>query len=227
MTATRKIDVAPPPLENGDRLTREEFEIRYEAMPRLKKAELIEGVVYFATSVRASHGEAHGTLATLLGVFSAYTSGIFIADNSTVRLDENNEPQPDVLMCIDADKGGSARIDEDDFIAGAPELILEIATSDSAYDLYDKKEAYRHNGVQEYVVWTARERSLSWFALSSDEYIALEPDESGIIRSRVFPGLWLNVDAFVAGDLALVYETLQNGIADKSHQAFVKKLSQG
>ena len=225
MTATRKIDVAPPPLENGERLTREAFEIRYEAMPRLKKAELVEGVVYFATSVRASHGEAHGVLATLLGIFSAYTSGTFIADNSTVRLDENNEPQPDVLMCIDADKGGSARIDEDDFIAGAPELILEVATSASAYDLYDKKEAYRRNGVREYVVWVVRGRSLSWFALQSGEYVELAPDESGIIRSQVFPGLWLNVDAFIAGDLALVYETLQTGISDGSHQAFVKKLS--
>ncbi len=28
-----------PPLENGDRLNRDEFEQRYEAMPSLKKAE--------------------------------------------------------------------------------------------------------------------------------------------------------------------------------------------
>jgi len=46
-----------PPLESGDRLTRQEFERRYQAMPNIQKAELIEGVVYVASPVRAtSHG---------------------------------------------------------------------------------------------------------------------------------------------------------------------------
>jgi hypothetical protein len=40
-----------PPLENGDRLTRPEFERRYQAMPHIKKAELIEGVVYSRLAV--------------------------------------------------------------------------------------------------------------------------------------------------------------------------------
>ena len=39
-----------PPLENGDRLTVAEFERRYEAMPELKKAELINGVVHIPSS---------------------------------------------------------------------------------------------------------------------------------------------------------------------------------
>ena len=47
-------DTATLPLENGDRLTRAEFERRYAAMPRLKKAELIEGIVYVPSPVRYS-----------------------------------------------------------------------------------------------------------------------------------------------------------------------------
>lgn len=45
-----------PPLESGDRLTRAEFERRYEAAPEHFKAELIEGVVYVASPVRIFHG---------------------------------------------------------------------------------------------------------------------------------------------------------------------------
>ena len=45
------------PLENGDRLSRLEFERRYQAMPELKKAELIEGRVYMASPVRIIHGQ--------------------------------------------------------------------------------------------------------------------------------------------------------------------------
>ena len=153
------------------------------------------------------------------------TPGVMVCDNTTVRLDDDNEPQPDTLLRIE--QGGSSLITSDDYIEGAPELAIEIAGSSASYDLHDKKEAYRRNGVQEYIVWNSGERSLSWFALQSNEYITLEPDESGIIRSQVFPGLWLNVEAFVAGDLTTVYQTLQSGIADEAHQRFVEKLHQG
>lgn len=226
MIATRITEVTTPPLENGDRLTREEFEIRYTAMPGLKKAELIEGVVYLASPVRVKqHGVPHSDLITWLGTYRIFTPGIMVCDNSTVRLMGDNEPQPDALMRIADGKGGSSRITEDDYIEGPPELALEIAGSSAAYDLHDKKETYRRNGVQEYIVWNSGARSLSWFKLCSDEYVALGSDSSGIICSEVFPGLWLNVEAFVAGDLPRVYETLQTGIASEPHQAFVSQLA--
>ena len=226
MIAIRETKVAIPPLENGDRLTRDEFEVRYAAMPELKKAELIDGVVYLASPVRVNqHGVPHSNLITWLGTYRIFTPGVMVCDNSTVRLMGDNEPQPDALMRLDDSKGGKSRITEDDYIEGPPELALEIAGSSASYDLHDKKEAYRRNGVQEYIVWNSGARSLSWFALRSDAYIALEPDESGIIRSQVFPGLWLNVKAFVANDLIQVYETLQIGLADEPHQDFIEKLN--
>jgi hypothetical protein len=46
-----------PPLQNGDHLTFHEFERRYEAMPHVKKAELIQGVVFlrrYASTTTAS-----------------------------------------------------------------------------------------------------------------------------------------------------------------------------
>ena len=63
------------PLENGDRLSRIEFERRYQAMPEPKKAELIEGRVYMASPVRMIHGQPHAYIMTWLGVYYAATPG--------------------------------------------------------------------------------------------------------------------------------------------------------
>src|ERR1700726_2127100 len=90
-----------PPLENGDHLSRAEFERRYEAMPEVKKAELIEGVVYMPSPVRhTQHGIQHIALSTWLGNYWSATPGVSPGDNSTVRLDLDNVPQPDALLMI-------------------------------------------------------------------------------------------------------------------------------
>jgi Uma2 family endonuclease len=149
-----EISVAIPPLEAGDHLTRREFEQRYEAMPEVKKAELIEGVVYIPSPVRAkSHGEPHSHIMTWLGVYRAMTPGVQLLDNATIRLDLDNEPQPDATLRIESMVGGRSLLSEDDYLEGAPELIAEVAASGASYDLHEKLRAYRRNGVQEYVVW--------------------------------------------------------------------------
>jgi len=211
-----------PPLENGDRLSRSEFERRYEAMPHLKKAELIEGMVYMASPLRIkSHGEPHGFLATWLGTYQAFTPGVVLGIEPTVRLDLENEPQPDAVLLV---PGRQATIDAEDYIEGAPELVVEVAASSAAIDLHDKKRAYRRNQVQEYIVWRTLEGRLDWFVLEADDYQVQCPDNQGIVRSRVFPGLWLSVSALLAGDMATVLAVLQQGINSPEHQAFVRSL---
>ncbi|NJK51605.1 MAG: Uma2 family endonuclease [Leptolyngbyaceae cyanobacterium SU_3_3] len=212
-----------PPLESGDRLTRAEFERRYEATPEKFKAELIEGVVYVASPVRVFHGIPHAALITWLGVYWTATPGVSVADNSTTRLDLDNEPQPDALLRIEV--GGSSTISEDGYIEGAPELVVEIATSSAAIDLGAKRNAYRRNGVQEYLVWQTFENRFSWFRLQAEEFILIEPDVDGIIRSSAFPGLWLNVPALLESRMMEVLNGLQAGIADPVHQAFVQELA--
>src|SRR5262245_60567844 len=141
---------AEPPLEQGDRLSRDEFERRYDRMLGLKKAELIEGVVYMPSPIRAqNHAIPHNQLATCLGTYAAETPGVECADNATVRLDLDNEPQPDLVLMKLSEKGGQARITADDYIEGAPELLVEIVGSSRAYDLHQKKGAYDRNGVRE------------------------------------------------------------------------------
>ncbi|MBW4474959.1 MAG: Uma2 family endonuclease [Stenomitos rutilans HA7619-LM2] len=215
-----------PQLESGDRLNRYEFERRYNAMLHLKKAELIEGVVYVAAALRfRSHGQPHGRLITWLGVYESATPGIALGDNPTVRLDLDNEPQPDAVLLIEEQCGGQARLSEDDYVEGAPELVAEIAASSAAIDLGDKKRAYRRNGIKEYIVWQVFEQKLDWFYLQEGEYVPLPVDEYGVICSRVFPGLWLAVEALLAGDMARVLMVLQEGLASPEQAAFVQQLA--
>jgi Uma2 family endonuclease len=214
------------PLESGDRLTRAEFERRYNAMPHIKKAELIEGVVYVPSPVRsASHAQPHGLIITWLGVYAAATTGVELNDNATVRLDPDNEPQPDALLRLDERLGGQSRLSPDDYIEGGPELVAEIAASSAAYDVHDKLRVYRRNQVQEYLVWQVHERRLDWWRLQEGVYVPLQADAGHIVRSVVFPGLWLATPALLAGHLADVLATLQAGLQTPEHRAFVEQLS--
>jgi Uma2 family endonuclease len=211
-----------PPLESGDRLTRREFERRYNAMPNLKKAELIEGIVYVASPLRFEpHAEPHANLMIWLGNYKVATPGTRLGDNPTLRLDWDNEPQPDAILLIDAACGGSSRISIDGYVEGAPELVTEVAASSATKDLYDKKRVYRRNGIQEYFVWQVYENTVSWFSLQDGEYLALIADEAGIIKSQVFPGLWLDVAALVTGNMPQVLAVLQQGLNSAEHQQCV------
>ncbi|WP_445635399.1 Putative restriction endonuclease domain-containing protein [Nostoc sp. DSM 114161] len=216
-----------PLLENGDKLTRYEFERRYNAMPNLKKAELIEGIVYIMPAALRfrSHGQPHGWILTWLGTYEVATPGVALGVEPTVRLDLDNEPQPDAVLLINPEAGGQARLSEDDYIEGAPELIVEIAASSVAIDLHAKKQAYRRNGVKEYIVWQVLDEKLSWFYLEQGEYLELPTDSSGILRSRVFPGLWLAGAELLAGNMQSVLTVLQAGLQSPEHAAFVEKLT--
>ena len=210
------------PLESGDRLTRAEFERRYAAMPHIKKAELIEGEVHMPSPVHhVSHGKPHAHLLVWLGTYSASTPGVDPGDNATVRLDQINEVQPDALLRLER---GQSRLSEDDYVEGSPELIAEVASSSAAIDLHRKLRVYLRSAVQEYLVWQTLDERVDWFELREGEYAPLEADAQGIIRSRVFPGLWLAVQPLLAGDLPAVLAELHRGLATEQHAAFVRKL---
>ncbi|MDJ0707206.1 MAG: Uma2 family endonuclease [Leptolyngbyaceae cyanobacterium MO_188.B28] len=215
-----------PPLESGDRLTRPEFERRYAAMPHIKKAELIEGTVYMASPLRFEpHAEPHGDLMIWLGNYKVATPGVRMGDNPTVRLDLDNEPQPDALLMLDEACGGAAYIGSDGYVEGSPELVAEVAASSASIDLGDKKRAYRRNGVKEYIVWQVFDQKITWYSLTADDYIALDTKENGVICSLVFPGLWLDVAAMLGGDMPKVLAILQQGLTSTAHRYFVDQLN--
>lgn len=216
-----------PPLENGDRLSRHEFERRYHAMPHIRKAELIEGIVFMpAAALRFySHGRPHNDLNVWLGMYRILTPGTDIADTPTVQLDDENEPQPDVVLLIQPQCGGQVIFTDDDYIQGAPELIAEVAASTVSIDLGAKKTAYQRNGVPEYIVWRVLDQQVDWFYLENGQYVDLLADEDGITRSHIFPGLWLDKTALLSGNMQQVLAVLQSGIASPEHQDFVQRLN--
>jgi len=194
-----------PPLSNGDMLSRSEFERRWELHPEIKKAELIDGVVYLDVTVSPEHGQCHALVMGWLTCFWARHLELQVLDNTTVRLAGANDLQPDALLR--RREGGTSHL-SGGAVEGPPELVVEIAASSAAYDMHVKKEAYRRGGVREYVAWQQYENRLDWFVLEGESYASRVPDEHGIIESRGFPGLRLDVAALLAGDLPAVLTAL-------------------
>ena len=198
----------PPILESGDRLAREEFHRRYCARPDIHKAELILGVVYVASPARDEHGKPHNLLSTWLGTYVSLTPGVEARNETTVFLANDGEVQPDCFIFRAPPVGQAVRRNEKGYLEGAPELVVEIAASSASYDLHDKKELYRRAGVEEYIVWRVLDNALDWFDLRDGDYVRRGPDEHGVIESRIFPGLRLNVPRLLAGDYAGVLAEL-------------------
>ncbi|MBY0229171.1 MAG: Uma2 family endonuclease, partial [Gemmataceae bacterium] len=200
------------PLREGERVTRDEFERRYHAMPDVK-AELIEGVVRMTSPVRIRlHGNPHAYLATWLVHYEMETPGTLSGLNATARLDVINEPQPDGMILIEPECGGQARISSDDYVEHAPEFVAEVAASTAPTDIGIKREVYRKTGALEYLLWRVERKAIDWFVLRDEAFEPLVPGPDGLLRSEALPGLWLDPAALVAGDVRRVLEALALGI---------------
>jgi len=228
VTAKFPAQHAVPPLQNGDRLTRPEFERRFAATPNLKFAELIEGVVYMPPPISHEfHSRPHMQLCAVVSAYLVGTPGIDGGDSGSIRLDLDNMPQPDTYLFIEPARGGRVRISEDGYVEGAPEWIGEVSASTASYDLHAKLNVYRRNGVREYVVWRVFDKEIDWFMLDEGQYKPNRGDAAGILRSSVLPGFWLDAPALVRGDVTGVLRLLQQGLATSEHAEFVRKLQAG
>jgi hypothetical protein len=215
------------PLEAGDRLTLNEFERRYFAMPEVKKAELIEGEVHMGSPVSLKlHAEPHADLQCWMTTYRAYTSGVGVADNGSFRFDKKNELQPDMALFIQPEFGGRISLGKRSIMDGAPELVAEISGSSASIDRNRKLKVYRRNGVQEYIVWRTYDAALDWFTLQNGEYVPLQADPAdGLLKSAAFPGLWLDSVSLLKRDMPAVLAALNRGTALPEHTAFVQKLA--
>ena len=211
-----------PPLVNGERMKQPEFHRRYKACAHDEKWELIGGIVYMASPLRLTHSDYDDEIGYLLGTYRRATPGTQVTHNATTILDDASEPQPDLGLRILPEYGGQSRTTEDDYFAGPPELVVEITQSRRDLALHAKRDDYQRAGVIEYVVVCMEEQEVHWFHFPSGKTI--RPNRQGVSRSRVFPGLWLDVTALLRLDSARLMEVLQKGLADRAHAAFVKRL---
>jgi Uma2 family endonuclease len=213
-----------PPLQSGDRLSREEFNRRWASSSQIKHAELIFGVVYVHAAITAHHGEPHGQMIHWLASYAMATPGMIFAGNTSVLLGQESQPEPDAHLRIGASHGGQSQLNSEGYVDGAPELVAEIAASSASFDLHDKRELYRQHGVKEYLVWRVYDGALDWFVLRNGVYEQLTPGADGMLRSECFPGLWLDRAALLSGKLATVIQQLQIGLATVEHADFAARL---
>jgi len=214
-----------PGLQNGDRLSKAEFLRRYEAEKNVNKAELIGGIVYMGSPVSLdAHAVPHGRLIGWLTIYSFATSVVAILDNLTIDFGLGEVYQPDAVLCLLAEYGGRLHRGERSVAQGAPELVAEVANSSASLDMNDKYRVYRDSGVEEYLVWRVAEEAIDWFVLDDGEYRPLSPDADGVLRSRRFPGLWLDPAALLADDRARIKAVAEEGLRSEEYAAFVKGL---
>jgi Uma2 family endonuclease len=213
-----------PRLEPGDHLDQPTFHKRYQQMPESFRAELVEGVVFVPSPVSAEHGRPHALLAGWLTLYSSETPGTSVLDNATVILGQESEPQPDIALVIDEGCGGQTTLSSDGYCQGPPELVVEIAHSRAAYDLFEKRRDYERAGVREYVVVVVREQEVRWLERRGRRFHDVPKPRKGVYESRVFPGLRLDVAALMAADSKRLLDTLRTGLGSPEHAAFVAAL---
>lgn len=216
---------ALPPLVAGERLDQPTFHERYAAMPPGTRAELVGGIVYMPSPLNFSrHSSPDDALGYWMAHYKRFTPGVRGGPNATVKLGDYGEPQPDRLLLIPEGRGGRSRL-VGGYIVGAPELVAEVALTTRSFDLGPKKADYERAGVLEYLVFGVGHDEIRWFVRRDGRFDDLLPDEAGIFRSEVFPGLWLDPAALFAEDLDGLIATLERGLATPEHAAFVARLA--
>ncbi|MBI5386615.1 MAG: Uma2 family endonuclease [Verrucomicrobia bacterium] len=213
------------PLRNGEHLSRCEFERRWDATPELKRAELIEGIVFMPPPISDLHSSSHSLLFRYLDRYAEATPGVSARVATSVRLDNRNEYQPDCLLRIARPHIGKSWISTDNYIEGAPELLAEVAVTSKDYDAHEKRRVYERIGAQEFLLWQVMDARFDWWTLQDSAYVPLKPRADGVYCSAVFPGLWLDLRALLAADKRKVEAVLKKGIASQEHREFVKRLA--
>jgi Uma2 family endonuclease len=211
-----------PQLLPGQRLTREQFLCRWETLPELKNAELIEGIVYMPSPVSNRHSTFDALIHGWLMVYVAATHGCEAGSNGTWLMAES-APQPDSHLRILPEHGGQSRM-EGGYCAGAPELIVEVCASSATHDFGPKLNLYQRAGVREYITVSLEPQQAVWRELAGGRYAPLAPGSDGILRSRIFPGLWLDPEALFKGDAARMLERLRGGLESSEHAEFAASL---
>lgn len=211
-----------PPLAAGDTLTREEFLSRWEAHPEIKLAELIKGIVYMPSPIGVEHSDMDGDVGTWLGVYHAATPGTASGRNGTSFLLDDS-PQPDLNLRLLPEYGGRSWT-QDDFLHGVPELLVEVCKSSASYDLHAKLDLYQEARVPEYLAILIYEKQIRWHVLKDAAYQIVPADSDGLWRSRIFPGLWLEGQALLTGDLRQVLNRLHEGMQSEEYKDFVERL---
>jgi Uma2 family endonuclease len=218
-----RADSELPLLANGDHMDQATFHTLYEKTPEGFRAELIGGIVFVASPTGRPHMRWGYFVGGWLFVYEGLTPGVEGLNSGTVILGPEDEPEPDHSLRIPPELGGRTR-DFGEFVQGAPELLVEVASSSAAIDLHRKKQRYQDAGADEYLVLVLHTEQARWFSLQNGAYVELPTGADGIIRSQRFPGLWLDPAALFARDRQRIEEVVRLGCSTQEHAEFVQQL---
>jgi Uma2 family endonuclease len=192
-------------------------------MPELKYAELIDGVVHMPSPVSTIHGDHHVNLGAWLVNYVSHTPGIRAGMEGTWLI-EKDALQPDITLRILPEYGGRST-QQKGLSSGAPELIVEVSLSSAPLDLGPKARLYERAGVAEYITALVGQERIVWRELVDGRYREIAPGADGLLRSRVFPGLWLDADALWKYDARRLLNSVERGVATPEHAEFLHRLN--
>jgi Uma2 family endonuclease len=214
-------DTERPPLRDGDRMSQPEFHRRYEWLTEPTHYELLNGMVHMTPAERLQHGRYNYLIGHVLATYEEHTPGVAGAHNSSLILDECNEPQADLHLRIRPEYQGTSATDADGYVTGPPELVIEIAYSSLQHDLTIKRDVYRQQGVKEYLVVCVEPAEFRWFVWPDGE---CQLASDSIFRSAVFPGLWIDSHALFQEETAALIKTVRRGLETPLHAEFVAQM---
>jgi Uma2 family endonuclease len=154
-----------------------------------EKGDLINGVIYMSSP---DNTDANQLNVWLLGLIDSFVEerelGAVYVSRVAFRLEESHGPEPDIAF-VRTDR---LHLVERGFVAGAPDVAIEIVSLDSIErDYVLKREQYRQAGVPEY--WIVDEMQQCVVLLrrnASGAYREVKP-RNGVLRSQALPGFWL------------------------------------
>ena len=142
----------------------------FRMLPEGTLCEVIDNVLYMSPAPLYSHQRLVGLLFKNLSVYLDQTqTGEAIISPFDVYFENlQSAVQPDVLVLLNETRH---ILKEDGYIHGAPDIIVEVLSSDKKKDLVKKKNLYERAGVKEYFTVNPVDRETSSWLLKENVYV--------------------------------------------------------
>ncbi|CAM3919919.1 Uma2 family endonuclease [Mucilaginibacter galii] len=149
----------------------------FNMLPEGTLCEVIDNTLYMSPSPTTYHQRLLGKLFARIQTFieDNVLGEAFVAPCDVYLDDQTNVVQPDILFI----KKERLSIIERNGIIGAPDLIIEILSTNKSHGSKQELELYERNQVPEYIIIDPETRQVWHYLLNEHKYTALPTIESG------------------------------------------------
>jgi len=155
--------------------------------------ELINNRLVMAPSPEIPHQRTSISLASKIFNFvEEHNLGLVLEAPMDVELDEDNVFQPDILFISNERLG---IIEDGRKIKGAPDLVVEILSSNKKYDQEEKKYIYELHDVREFWLIDTKKKTVEVFENQRKEFVLLQKAYLGdTVHSKLLAGFEIAAD---------------------------------